>query len=321
MKTIQQNANSTGYLMWKKKKREIRKRASRKREKRKKEKAKQKTRPDSNSGAGFIFRWYNKAMQDYKEYNLEAYYLAKEINLAKVADKLDKNLIGRRREFLTYLLGPREFLFIFSFGAVVFVNVAKDVQAAIKRPLSKFFIEPVKKSYDESYVLREVERKFSVGENIANLPVLGIGEVEITARILAQSVALEYISDITDEILINIESMNAGLERGRFSKNTKDVLRLVAQNNNIIQFVITKLSLLDKPEITWENSRLESLFSQLADIFELRPRFRNVEYKMNFARDNSELILTALQGRRESFLEMVIIVLIAIDILIYFLGG
>ncbi|HBB54087.1 MAG: hypothetical protein UW93_C0008G0027 [Parcubacteria group bacterium GW2011_GWC1_45_13] len=260
-------------------------------------------------------------MQDYKEYNLEAYYLAKEINLAKVADKLDKNLIGRRREFLTYLLGPREFLFIFSFGAVVFVNVAKDVQAAIKRPLSKFFIEPVKKSYDESYVLREVERKFSVGENIANLPVLGIGEVEITARILAQSVALEYISDITDEILINIESMNAGLERGRFSKNTKDVLRLVAQNNNIIQFVITKLSLLDKPEITWENSRLESLFSQLADIFELRPRFRNVEYKMNFARDNSELILTALQGRRESFLEMVIIVLIAIDILIYFLGG
>ena len=75
MKTIQQNANSTGYLMWKKKKREIRKRASRKREKRKKEKAKQKTRPDSNSGAGFIFRWYNKATQDYKEYII--YFLGK----------------------------------------------------------------------------------------------------------------------------------------------------------------------------------------------------------------------------------------------------
>ena len=50
MKTIQQNANSLGYLMWKKKKREIRKRASRKREKRKKEKAKQKTRPDNDRG-------------------------------------------------------------------------------------------------------------------------------------------------------------------------------------------------------------------------------------------------------------------------------
>src|SRR3989344_5982583 len=248
--------------MWKKKKREIRKRASRKREKRKKEKAKQKTRPDSNSGAGFIFRWYNKAVQDYKEYNLEAYYLAKGINIVKAADKLDKNLIGRRREFLTYLLGPREFLFIFSFGAVVFANIAKDTQLSIKKSLSKFLVSPAKPGYDENYSLREAEHKFSVGEEAADLPVIGIGETEIAARILAQSAALEYIEDLTDEILSNTESMNAGLEKGKFLRNTKEILQLVAQNNNIIQFVISKLSLLDKPDVTWGNERLETLVSQ-----------------------------------------------------------
>src|SRR3989344_10607 len=307
--------------MWKKKKREIRKRASRKREKRKKEKAKQKTRPDSNSGAGFIFRWYNKAVQDYKEYNLEAIYLAKEINLAKAADKLDKNLIGRRREFLTYLLGPREFLFIFSFGAVVFANVAKDTQGAVKRSLAKFLVNPLKNTFDESYVLRENERKLEVGEEAADLPVVGLGEVEIAARILAQSVSLEYIEDLTDEILVNLEAMNAGLEKeGRFLKTTKSVLQLVGQNNNIIQFVISKLSLLDKPDITWENKRLEVFFSQLADIFDLRPRFKNVEYKIGFARDNSEFALTALQGGRANFLEIIIILLFVFDIIIYFFG-
>lgn len=259
-------------------------------------------------------------MNDYKEYNLEAYYLAKEINIAKAADKLDKNLIGRRREFLTYLLGPHEFLFVFSFGAVVFVNVNKETQTAIKRSLSKFFVNPVKKTYEESYILRESERKFDIGENIADLPVVGVGETEIAARILAQSVALEYIEDLTDEILSNIESMNAELEKGKLARTTRSVLQLFAQNNSIIQFVISKLSLLDKPDVTWENERLETLFSQLADIFDLRPRFRNVEYKIGFARDNSEFVLTALQGRRESFLEIVIIILIAIDILIYFFG-
>jgi len=152
-------------------------------------------------------------MNDYKEYNLEAYYLAKGINIVKAADKLDKNLIGRRREFLTYLLGPHEFLFIFSFGAVVFVNVAKDIQGAIKKPLSKFLLNPVKGSYDESYILREMERKFNVGEEAADLPVVGMGETEIAARILAQSVALEYIEDLADEILSNLEAMNAGLEK------------------------------------------------------------------------------------------------------------
>lgn len=260
-------------------------------------------------------------MNDYKEYNLGAIYLAKEINLAKVADKLDKNLIGRRREFLTYLLGSHEFLFIFSFGALVFANVAKDTQAAIKRSLSKFLTNPVKGSYDESYVLREIERRFNVGEDAADLPVVGIEEVEIAARILAQSVALEYIEDLTDEILSNIETMNVELEKeGRFLKSTKSILQLFARNNNVIQFVITKLSLLDKPDITWEKERLEVLFSQLADIFDLRPRFRNVEYKIGFARDNSEFALTALQGRRESFLEIIIILLFIFDIVIYFLG-
>lgn len=246
--------------------------------------------------------------------------MAKEINLAKAADKLDKNLIGRRREFLTYLLGPHEFLFVFSFGAVVFVNVNKDAQNGIKKSLSKFFINPVKGSFEESYALREMERKFNIGEEAADLPLIGMGETEIAARILAQSAALEYIEDLTEEILSNTEAMNSGLEKGQFSKSAKEVLQIFAQNNSIIQFVISKLALLDKPEITWENQRLEMLFSQLADIFELRPRFKNIEYKIGFARDNSEFILTALQGRRESFLEVIIIILIAIDIIIYFFG-
>ena len=115
--------------------------------------------------------------------------------------------------------------------------------------------------------------------------------------------------------------MNAGLEKkGRFLKTTKSVLQLVGQNNNIIQFVISKLSLLDKPDITWENKRLEVFFSQLADIFDLRSRFKNVEYKIGFARDNSEFALTALQGGRANFLEIIIILLFVFDIIIYFFG-
>lgn len=259
-------------------------------------------------------------MQDYKEYNLEAVYLAKAVNITKAAEKLDKNLIGKRREFLTYLLGPREFLFVFSFGAVVFANVEKDTQTAIKKTLSKFLTSPVKNPYSESYTLRENEHKLNVGEEAADLPVVGTGEVEIAARILAQSVALEYIEELTDEILSNIEVTNAEMEKGKLAGDSRSFLKFFAKNNNIIQFVISKLSLLDKPDITWENKRLEVLFSQLADIFELRQRFRNVEYKIGFARTNSEFFLTFLQSRRANFLEAIIVLLFIFDILIYFFG-
>lgn len=260
-------------------------------------------------------------MSDPKEYNIEAVYLAKGIDLAKTAEKLDKNLIGKRREFLTYLLGEKEFFFVFSFGALVFVNIGKELQTATKRALAKFAQNPVKGSYEESYILREGEKKFEVGNEAAALPVVRSEEIEIASRILAQSVALEYIEDLTEEIISNIESMNSELEKEKITQDAKPILHLFSQNSSIMQFVISKLSLLDKPDITWEEKRLETFFSQLADLFELRSRFRNVEYKIRFARDNSEFALTVIQGRRESFLEIIIIVLIFIDIILYFFGG
>src|SRR3989338_7016366 len=136
----------------------------------------------------------------YQEYKLDAFHVAKEINIVKVAEKLDQNLISKRREFLTYFLGSRQYLFVFSFGAIVFVNVAKDSQGAIKKPLSKFMVELHKKTYDESYMLQESEGKFAVEDNDASLPIVGLDEVEIAARVLAQSVALEYIEDLADEM-------------------------------------------------------------------------------------------------------------------------
>lgn len=255
-----------------------------------------------------------------RELQLQAYYLAKEINLTKTAEKLNQNLISRRREFLTYLLGPQEHLFVFSFGAIVFVNMGKETQAGIKRSLSRFLTNPVRKNYDESYLLRQGAEKFNVGDGAADLSLVGMEEIEIAARVLAQSVALEHIEDLTDEILTNIGSMNTELEKsGRFLKNTKPILQLSAQNSNIIQFVISKLSLLDKPDILWERQGLDTLFSQLADLFELRSRFRNIEYKIGFARDNSEFALQTLAANRGNFLEVVIIALIAVEIVLYFL--
>src|SRR3989344_619863 len=260
-------------------------------------------------------------MHEYVEHNLEAVYMANGIDLGKAAEKLDKNLIGKRREFLTYLLENKTFLFVFSFGAVVFANVSKDGQSAIKRSLGKFLTNPVKKSYTETYKLKESERKLNIGEEVADMPIVSLEEIELAARILAQSVALEHIEDLTDEILLNIEIMNNNLEKkGKFLRDTKSILKLFGLNNNIIQFVISKLALLDKPDVTWGNERLETFFSQLADIFDLRQRFRNIEYKIRFVRDNSEFALTALQANRANFLELIIVLLFIFDIAIYFFG-
>lgn len=256
-----------------------------------------------------------------QEYQIEAYYVSKGIDLIKAAERLDKNLISKRREFLTYLLGPQEFLFLFSFGATVFVNISRDAQKGIRKSIGRFLIDSIKKEYEESYTLRKNQEQFSTLANSADLPAIGVEEIEIASRVLAQSVALDYIEDLTEEILGNIAIINAELEKsGRFLADVRSILRISARNSNIIQFVISKLSLLDKPDVLWEKEYLETFFSQLADLFELRSRFRNIEYKIGFARDNSEFAITVLSSRRANFLELVIVILIMIDIVLYFFG-
>src|SRR3990167_632904 len=95
--------------------------------------------------------------QDKKQYLFEAFYVAKSIAIAKASEKLEKNLVGKRREFLTYLLGPNEYVFVFSFGAIVFINIPKSTQVLMRKSLGKFLENPVKKQYEESYVLEERE--------------------------------------------------------------------------------------------------------------------------------------------------------------------
>src|SRR3989344_6275227 len=218
--------------------------------------------------------------QDKKQYLFEAFYVAKSIAIAKASEKLEKNLVGKRREFLTYLLGPNEYVFVFSFGAIVFINIPKSTQVLMRKSLGKFLENPVKKQYEESYVLEEREGVLVVKNDRAELPTIRIEEIEMSARVLAQSVALERIEDVVEEMISGTAIVQTKINRfGAYLRNTRLVLKLVSQNNEVMHFIISKLSLLDKPDITWERKELEAFFSQLADIFELRSRFRNIEYK------------------------------------------
>ncbi len=111
-------------------------------------------------------------MYHYQEYYLEACYIAKEINLGKVAEKVDKNLVGRRREFLTYVLGSKQYLFVFSFGAIVFVNIPKAEQGSTRKLILKYAEGHIKKDYNETYLLHESEGKFAVNDDDAMLSII-----------------------------------------------------------------------------------------------------------------------------------------------------
>jgi uncharacterized Rmd1/YagE family protein len=74
---------------------------------------------------------------------------------------------------------------------------------------------------------------------------------------------------------------------------------------------------LDKPDITWDNDDLDLLYSRMANLFELRQRYQEIRVKSETLMDITAVFTGLSHARRATRLEWIIIILIALEIVIY----
>ncbi len=250
---------------------------------------------------------------------IKALTLAKFIPLAEAEKKIELAVTQKKRNSLLYTLGENQHLIIYSFGVAVIFGVDEKESGRILRRISKLAKEPVTHPVTEIYEIQEDPNELeNVEFNFVRVKKLDTARLLLIAEILAQSVAIEDIEDQVDDILDRFGRLNEALRRrGHLRVGTKEIMKIIGTNSYILQFVISKLAVLDKPDITWEEKDLESLFNALRKMFELEDRFRNLEFKLNYIQGNSELVLDVLQNKRAGRLELVIIALIVIEILLF----
>jgi uncharacterized Rmd1/YagE family protein len=94
-------------------------------------------------------------------------------------------------------------------------------------------------------------------------------------------------------------------------------MRMIGLGGSSVNVIISKLSLLDKPDITWEEEDAERLHLALRRQFELDDRFSILRDKINFLQESSKTVLEVLQDRKSAWLEVIIIVLIAMEFMFF----
>ena len=143
-------------------------------------------------------------------------------------------------------------------------------------------------------------------------------KVLLIFMVAAQSVAIGHLERGVDEAMHRFDRVHRGLaERGKLCVGTREILRIIGTAGSTINFIIDKLSLLDKPDITWEEQDAERLYAALRKAFELEDRFGALRFKIDFLRDSSENVLDVLQDRKSALLEWVVIALIAMEIVLF----
>ncbi len=255
------------------------------------------------------------------KYTVDTIYIGEYIDLKRVQENLKQyNFLNRDHPLVVRLLKDK-FAVLTKFGAVTFWNVPNRLRVQFLKEL-KVYVKAKREHYpydEDTKVIVGSETDKVTFEKVF-LPHLDANHIKITSFVLSQSVALErYENDIEtslSEVGIVVENLKSS---GKPMLREKEVLKQIGRVLSVKQTAVTHLSLFDKPEEVWESPHLEHLYNRLSVEYELRTRFDVLDEKINYLSDIARMLMDFLAEKRNAFLEIIIIVLIAIDIVLWFL--
>lgn len=252
-------------------------------------------------------------------YAFNAYHLNETLKLKDIDRLFSQTARTQSATKLVYQEGEAGFFFIYRFGSVIFFNMEPARQRAVIEKIKMLIGEKAGMIVSDEFYLEVCKgEKGSVGFDKACLGKLTAEGVDLLALILAQSTALEYFEEKVDDILGKAADIGYMLKKkGRLLRSARDIKKFIGQCITTKQQLVGSLYLLDKPDETWDAQELDNLYREAVDIFEIKDRYKTVDYKLRMVQENLELIAELLQHRHANFLEWAIIVLIAVEIVLF----
>lgn len=266
-----------------------------------------------------------------EQFTFKAFAFGGELDLNRLAVKLGITRKYRWEEPMT--LNPVTFVlatgndtervYLYYFGGVVFLNCSADIIARFLDSIPQYsdsLKRQIQLPYREEYRLEiDPKREPAIANDCAVMPRYNLAFLDIICFVIAKSVALERIEERIDVVFDEVEGLIANLGKGRLELPDRDMARLAS---SILSFKFTSIAhimVLDKPDITWNNPEADRLYTTMASLFELNQRYLEIKHKSETLLDMTDVFSGLSHARRSARLEWIIIVLIAIEIVIYLL--
>lgn len=264
-------------------------------------------------------------------YSFNAYAFGGELDLNRLAAVLEFSRRYRweepmRLNPLTFGLAQDDELervYLYYFGCAVFLNCSSDITARFLDSLKGFgdvVKIPQQLAYREEYQLViDPEREPVITDDYAVMPSYNQAFIDIICFVIAKSVALERIEERVDAVFDEVEVLIANLGEGKLELPDRLMAKLASSILGFKYTSIAHIMVLDKPEITWADPEADRLYLTMARLFELGPRYQEIKHKSETLLDMTDVFSSLSHARRSARLEWIIIILIAIEIVLYLL--
>ena len=207
---------------------------------------------------------------------------------------------------------------LYRHGVIVFFGVDPLYEAVMRERLKSLVSEPYDDPEMEEIMVRvdSAEREGMRGSTVY-IAEFSVERLQIIADVLAKSVVLaEYEAKIAHNF-DRIEPLAKNMEQsGRVSGTAKELLQNIGAMLLSEHLMVGRVNIPEKPEVLWENTSLQGLYSRLEDEFEILERHTAMERKLNLISRTAETLLDLLNNRHSNRLEWYIIILIAVEIVL-----
>lgn len=216
-------------------------------------------------------------------------------------------------------------VFCFAYGCCVFWNVEEPSEKQFLKIIAPFCKGKIEEIISDSchYDIGNHEETHVVEED----GTIHLKENDDFIKLscshgLSQSVKLSaFERDLTKTIESTRYLPKEFAEKGKTSLSRRKIAqyigRLFAQRN----FINLHTDLLDIPEFFWKRPKYEAYYTMVAEYLDIKLRLDIVNRKLDVIHELYEMLSDELKHRHSSFLELVIVALISLEVLLTLIKG
>lgn len=210
--------------------------------------------------------------------------------------------------------------FLFDYGVCVLFQYDYESEKRLIDQLLKFATNPL-----ESYVEEDLEYQLSATEGVRiRNDMIDVDDLsELTclslSHALAQSTKLAFFEASIEETIKKTKYIPETLaKKGTIALSRTKLARERGRVYLEKSHIILQFNLLDTPEFIWEYPELEHYYLALSRYLEISPRATVLKNRLEVIQELLEMMADEQKHSHSSMLEWVIIVLIAIEIALFF---
>lgn len=250
-----------------------------------------------------------------KTLKISALLVANQLDLKGIKAFLDLKPLADSSSELLYSFGNDRLQYYFNYGVIVFSGHSEDEIKVAVRTILPYQKNPNANWLRDDYVIiaKEGETEFDFDQLVVDRLDEKVSRIAMFN--LAQSVALDYYHDVSENLLTEIKGFTRDLETtGKLSLGRRNMMKFIGKALNTQNDIADNIYIFDAPDLVWDDEYLDKLHIGLMKHFDLRVRFSEIEYTLRIIEDNLSVFREISHQRESSILEWIIIALILVEV-------